>query len=77
MSEARRPVCRELHQVLDQGVELSISGPSSLVAQLTVRPVFLDRIRSGQESDAQLRGIMEDVRAGRPSDFQVDSEGIL
>ena len=37
----------------------------------------MDRIRSGQETDAQLRGIMEDVRAGRPSDFQVDSEGIL
>ena len=61
-----------------QDLELEIvDSTEALLAALVVQPTLLEDIRAGQEVDAELCRIREQVQEGKAGEFQVSSDGSL
>ena len=76
ISTERRPIIKELHDLIDQGLQWKVTK-KCLRAQVRVRPVYLDRVKAAQERDPQLQKIMYEVQQSQSRDFVVDKEGTL
>ena len=77
IAEIRRPICKESHELLDQGVQSEIGDLGLFLAHLTIQPTLLDQINAGQEEDAELCKIKEDVRNGKSLEFRIGGDGTL
>ena len=53
ISTKRRPVIREFHELIDQGLQWKVTK-KCLLAQFRVRSVYLDRVRITQRRNPQL-----------------------
>ena len=60
ISTERRPIIKELHELIDQGLQWKVTK-KCLLAQFRVRSVYLDRVKAAQRRDPQLQKIMYDV----------------
>ena len=60
ISTERRPIIKELHDLIDQGLQWKVIK-KFLVAQFRVRSVYLDRVKAPQRRDPQLQKIMYEV----------------
>ena len=76
ISTERRPIIKELHELIDQGLQLKVTK-KCILAQFRVRSVYLDRVKAAQRRDPQLQKIRVEVQQGQSQDFVVDSEGTL
>ena len=76
ISTERRPIIKELHDLIDQGLQWKVTK-MCLIAQFRVRSVYLDRVKEAQRRDPQLQKIIYDVQQGQFRDFAVDREGTL
>ena len=76
ISTERRPIIKELHDLIDQGLQWKVTK-KCLIAQFRVRSVYLDRVKAAQGRDPQLQKIMYEVQQGQSRDFIVDREGTL
>ena len=61
ISTKRRPLVKELHELIDQGLQWKVTK-KCLVAQFKVRSVYLDRVKAAQKKDPQLQRIMFEVQ---------------
>ena len=61
ISAERRPIVKELHELIDQGLQLKVTR-KCLLAQFRVQPVYLDRVKAAQRRDPQLQKIMFKVQ---------------
>ncbi|CAN0827436.1 Transposon Tf2-9 polyprotein [Linum grandiflorum] len=52
-------------------VELEVDNVTSLMARLSVRPLLHDKIREKQEKDPKLSQIIEDIKEGKVSSFEM------
>ena len=50
ISTERRPIIKELHELIDQGLQLKVTK-KCLLAQFRVRSVYLDRVKATQRRD--------------------------
>ena len=50
ISTERRPIIKELHELIDQGLQLKVTK-KCIVAQFRVRSVYLDRVKVAQQRD--------------------------
>ena len=57
ISTERRPIIKELHELIEQGLQLKLTK-KCLLAQFRVRSVYLDRVKAAQRRDSQLQRIM-------------------
>ena len=48
ISTERRPIIKELHEFIDQGLQLKVTKKGTL-AQFRVRSVYLDRVKTTQK----------------------------
>ena len=48
ISVEKRPLIKELHQLVDQGMMMKISRSKGLLAQFKVRSLLRDRIKAAQ-----------------------------
>ena len=46
----RRPIIKELHELIDQGLQLKVTK-KCILAQFRVRSVYLDRVKASQRRD--------------------------
>ena len=76
ISTERRPIIKELHDLIDQGLQWKVTK-KCLIAQFRVRLLYLDRVKAAQRRDPQLQKIMYEVQQGQSRDFVVDREGTL
>ena len=76
ISTERRPIIKELHELIDQGLQLKVTK-KCILAQFRVRSVYLDRVKAAQRRDPQLQKIMYEVQQGQSRDFVVDRKGTL
>ena len=76
ISIEKRPIIKELHDLIDQGLQWKVTK-KCLIAQFRVRSVYLDRVKAAQRRDPQLQKIMYEVQQGQSRDFVVDREGTL
>ena len=53
ISSERRPIIKELHELIDQGLQLKVTKKCILV-QFRVRSVYLDRVKAAQRRNHQL-----------------------
>ena len=53
ISTERRPIIKELHDLIDQGLQWKVTK-KCLIAQFRVRSVYLDRVKAAQKRDPQL-----------------------
>ena len=72
----RRPIIKELHELIDQGLQLKVTK-KCILAQFRVRSVYLDRDKAAQPRDSQLQKIRFEVQQGQCQDFVIDSDGTL
>ena len=72
----RRPIVKELHELIDQGLQLKVTK-KCILAQFRVRSVYLDRDKAAQPRDSQLQKIRFEVQQGQSQDFVIDSDGTL
>ncbi|XP_050238318.1 uncharacterized protein LOC126687806 [Mercurialis annua] len=70
-TEWRRPLIKEIYTMFSQNIRFEVSYLGSLIAQLSVRPTLIDRIRELQGEDPQLKRVMEEVEKGKCQDFSV------
>ncbi|XP_050233220.1 uncharacterized protein LOC126681708 [Mercurialis annua] len=70
-TEWQRPLIKEIYTMFSQNIRFEVSYLGSLIAQLSVRPTLIDRIRELQGEDPQLKRVMEEVEKGRCQDFSV------
>ena len=49
----RRPIIKELHELIDQGLQWKVTK-KCLLAQFRVRSVYLDKVKAAQRRDLQL-----------------------
>ena len=61
ISTERRPIIKELHDLIDQGLQWKVTK-MCLIAQFRVRSVYLERVKTAQKRDPQLQKIMYDVQ---------------
>ena len=76
ISTERRPIIKELHELIDQGLQLKVTK-KCILAQFRVRSVYLDRVKAVQRRDPQLQKIIFDVRQGQSREFVIDNEDTL
>ena len=50
ISTERRPIIKELHNLIDQGLQWKVTK-KCLIAQLRVRSLYLDRVKAAQRRD--------------------------
>ena len=50
ISTERRPIIKELHELIDQGLQLKVTK-KCILAQFRVRSVYLDRVKVAQRRD--------------------------
>ena len=53
ISTERRPIIKELHELIDQGLQLKVTQ-RCILAQFRARSVYLDRVKAAQRRDPQL-----------------------
>ena len=53
ISIERRPIIKELHELIDQRLQLKVTK-KCLLAQFRVRSVYLDRVKVAQRRDPKL-----------------------
>ena len=68
---------KEFYKLIDEGLQMELSGTGALVAQMRVTPVFLEQVAQKQHEDPELVKIARTVQSGRDSEFRFDSKGIL
>ena len=76
ISIERRPIIKELHELIEQGLQLKVTK-KCLLAQFRVWSVYLDRVKAAQRRDPQLQKFMFDVQQGQSRDFVINSKGML
>ena len=76
ISTERRPIIKELYELIDQGLQLKVTK-KCILAQFRVRSVYLDRVKAAQRRDPQLQKIMVEVQQGQSRDFVIDNKGTL
>ena len=62
ISAEKRQLTRELYELYDQGLQLEVLESRALLAHFRVRSVLIDRIKTAQSRDPQLRRIMDEVQ---------------
>ena len=50
ISTGRRPIIKELHELIEQGLQLKVTK-KCLLAQFRVRSVYLDRVKAAPRRD--------------------------
>ena len=53
ISTERRPIIKELHELIDQGLRWNVTK-KCLLAQFRVQSVYLDRVKAARKRDPQL-----------------------
>ena len=77
ISTERRPVVKEFYKLIEEGLQMELSGTGALVAQMRVAPVFLEQVAQKQHEDPELVKIARTVQSGKDSEFRFDNKGIL
>ena len=75
--EVRGPIVKEFQKLVNGGVEFEVTSIDSLLAQVQVHFTLVDSIKGSRAKDPHLRKIMEEVQAGKVSNFVINFEGIL
>ena len=57
ISTEMRPIIKELHELINQGLQLKVAK-KCILAQFGVQSVYLDRIKGAQRRDPQLHKIL-------------------
>uniref|UniRef100_A0A2C9W6D4 RNA-directed DNA polymerase n=1 Tax=Manihot esculenta TaxID=3983 RepID=A0A2C9W6D4_MANES len=73
----RRPVVMEFYKVINEGLQLELSGTGALIAQMRVIPVFLEQVAQEQHEDPELMKIARTFQSGTSVECRFDSKGIL
>ena len=55
ISSERRPIIKELHKLIDQGLQWKVTK-KCLLAQIRVRLVYLDRVKAAQKRTHNCKG---------------------
>ena len=76
ISTERRPIIKELHELIDQGLLLKVTQ-RCILAQFRARSVYLDIIKAAQSKDPPLQKIRFEVQQGQSQYFMIDSKGTL
>ena len=63
ISTERRTIIKELHELIDQGLQLEATE-KCILSPFRVRLVYLDRVKAAQRRDLQLQKIMINVQQG-------------
>ena len=76
ISTERRPIIKELHELIGHGLQLKVTK-KCLLAQFKLRLEYLDSVKEAQRRDPQLQKILFKVQQCQSRDFIVDRESIL
>lgn len=69
---------QQIVEELDQfGMELRVKESANLLAQISVQPSMVSRIKAAQFEDPKLVRIAEGVRRDSQSDFRLGDDGVL
>ena len=63
ISTERRPIIKELHELIEQGLQLKVTK-KCLLAKFRVRSVYLDKVKAAQRRDSSLQKILLEVQQG-------------
>ena len=72
ISTKRRPIIKELHELIEQGLQLKVTK-KCLLAQFKLRSEYLDRVEAAQRRDPQSQKILFVVQQGQSRGFVVDN----
>ena len=75
--EVMKPVVKEFQDLVANGVRFEVTSTKSLLAHVHAHSTLMDTIKVTQGEDPHLRKIVEEIQAGKVSDFVVDFEGVL
>ena len=73
----RRPVVKDFYRLVEEGLQLEVTGTGALIAQMKVTPVFLEQVAQKQHEDPELVKIARIVQSGKSEEFRFDDQGIL
>ena len=76
ISTERRPIIKELHELIEQGLQLKVTK-KCILAQFRIRSLYLDRVKTAQRRDPQLQKILFEVQQGQSRDFVINNKGTL
>ena len=71
ISTERRLIIKELHELIDQGLQLKVTK-KCLLAQFRIWSVYLNRVKAAQRRDSQLQKIIFEVQQGQSRDIVID-----
>ena len=66
-----------MHKLVDPALRKKITKSGGLIAPFIVISILRDRIKAAQSRDPILVELMEKIREGKFTDFNLDDEGIL
>ena len=57
--------------------QLSLTSDGTVVAELIVRPILLNRVLEAQKKDEKIAAIISQIGDGKETEFEVKEDGIL
>ena len=76
ISIERRPIIKELHELIEQRLQLKVVK-KCLLAQFRVRSVYFDRDKAAQRRDPLLQKVLFEVQQDQSRGLVLKNEGIL
>ncbi|KAL9374753.1 hypothetical protein Peur_031632 [Populus x canadensis] len=77
IQEVRRPLIRELHELVDEGVRFDLSEAGAMVAHFQVKSDLFDKIKAAQKKDDSLLRIRNEVEQGKAAGFVIGDDDVL
>jgi len=77
IQEVRRPLIKELHELVDEGVRFDLSEVGVMIAHFQVKSFLFDKIKIAQKRDDSLLRIRNEVEQGKVAGFVIGDDDVL
>ena len=77
IQEVRRPLIKELHELVDEGVRFDLSEAGAMIAHFQVKSDLFDKIKAAQKKDDSLLRIKSEVEQGKTVGFMIGDDDVL
>jgi hypothetical protein len=77
IQEVRRPLIRELHKLVDEGVRFDLNEAGAMIAHFQVKSDLFDKIKAAQKKDDSLLRIRNEVEQGKATSFVIGDDDVL
>jgi len=77
IQEVRRPLIRELHELVDEEVRFDLSEAGAMIAHFQVKSDLFNKIKAAQKKDDSLLWIRNEVEQGKAAGFVIGDDDVL